>query len=94
MADYLPLGSVVKLYDDDKLLMIYGRAQIIPEEGCVYDYVACEYPTGSVNTQEGYMFNHDAIQSVFYIGFQDADELNYRQALKKYVDEHVGDFQF
>lgn len=94
MADYLPLGTVVKLYDDDKLLMIYGRAQVIPEKGCVYDYIACEYPVGLLNSQEGYMFNSNAIQSVFYIGFQDADELNYRQALKKYVETHVEDIQF
>ena len=88
MKTFLPLGSVVRIQDYDKRLMIYGRAQKkSPQSGEVYDYIACEYPLGSVDTKKGVLFNNEAITEMYYIGFQDAEELDYRTALSKYLAE-------
>lgn len=74
----LPVGSVVLLKDGEKRLMICGRIQTKAGEDTIYDYVACYYPEGIVDPNNMFFFNRDAIDNVYFIGFQDAEELLYR----------------
>ena len=86
MKNFLSLGSVVKVRGTDQLLMIYGRLQKSASTGAIYDYLACEYPSGSNNPSQGYLFNDEDIQEIFYIGFQDVDEFNYKLVLEDYLE--------
>jgi hypothetical protein len=47
---WLPIGSVVKLKQVRKLVMIYGREQRQTSSNKVYDYVSVPYPEGNQKT--------------------------------------------
>jgi hypothetical protein len=74
---YLPIGSVVLLNGGSKRIMIYGRQQKELNSDKVWDYIACLYPEGNLNEEYMYLFNHDQIEKVFFIGFQDEEELEF-----------------
>lgn len=77
--DMLPIGSVVLLKDGNKRVMICGRIQAKAGEDKIYDYSACYYPQGVVSADSMFFFNRDAIDRVFFLGFQDAEELAFRE---------------
>ena len=91
-TDLLPLGSVVLLKDGNKRVMICSRVQSRAGEDKLYDYAACYYPEGIVASDSLFFFNHDAIAKVFFIGFQDEEELIFhREVLEKLGDLEIRD---
>lgn len=76
--DLLPIGSVVLLKGGNKRLMICGRIQTRKGEDIIYDYCGCYYPEG-VEGNNMFFFNRDAIELVFFLGFQDAEEIQLRE---------------
>ena len=84
----LPIGSVVLLKGGQKRLMICGRIQTDVATGITYDYSACYYPDGILNSKELFMFNNDNIQRLFFIGFQDGEELAFRQFIEDELKEN------
>lgn len=84
---YFPIGTVVSLKGVKKRVMIYGISQktIENDEEKIFDYIACMYPEGNVN-DEKIVFNQEDIETVFFIGFQDPEQLLFRAAL----DEQIG----
>lgn len=78
----LPIGSVVLLKGGQKRLMICGRIQTDVATGIKYDYSACYYPEGILNSKELFMFNNDNIQRLFFVGFQDGEELAFRHFIE------------
>lgn len=90
MKDLLPIGSVVLLKDGNKRIMIYGRMQkqIGVDEEILYDYVGCLYPEGNLSADSSILFNHDQIDMIFFIGFQDLEEFRFKEKLLQiYKDE-------
>ncbi|MDE6759973.1 MAG: DUF4176 domain-containing protein [Lachnospiraceae bacterium] len=77
---YLPMGTVVQLNDQDNKVMICGRQQIDLETNEAYDYIGCEYPYG-LDGENAMLFNGEQIQLVYFLGYQDMDELHYRYQL-------------
>ena len=77
IKDLLPIGTVVLLKNGSKRVMIYGRKQIHVETGQEWDYLACLYPEGNINEEFMYLFNHDQIDKVFYLGYKDEEELKF-----------------
>lgn len=77
--DLLPIGSVVLLKGGDKKIMVCGRIQAKEGENTIYDYSACYYPEGIVDPSSMFFFNRDAIDTVYFLGFQDKDEFDFRQ---------------
>ena len=80
---YLPIGSVVLLKNGKKRVMIYGRKIKANGEETVYDYLGCLYPEGALSSKNVILFNHEQIQMVYFIGFQDLEEIAFRQQLDK-----------
>ena len=76
--DLLPIGSVVLLEGGNKRLMITGRIQARKGDKTVYDYSACLFPEGLIDPQGLYFFNRDAITTIFFIGLQDREEMEFR----------------
>lgn len=74
----LPIGSVVLLRGGEKRLMIVGRVQARAGDRHVYDYSGCLFPEGITSPDGMYFFDHDAIESLFFVGFQDEEELAFR----------------
>ncbi|WP_373820171.1 DUF4176 domain-containing protein [Glaesserella sp.] len=58
---FLPIGTVVRVGIDEKLLMITTRLLLTIENGIkgYYDYGSCVYPIGIVVDEEPYVFNHE-----------------------------------
>lgn len=79
--DLLPIGSVVLLKEGEKRLMICGRIQVQGGSDEIYDYSACLYPEGITSSDSMYFFNKDAIENVYFIGFQDEEEFGYSDFL-------------
>jgi hypothetical protein len=82
MNKYLPIGSVVLLKDGKKRLMVYGRRQIHAESKKMYDYVGCLYPEGNISPEYSFMFNHEDIIDIFFIGFKDEEEKEFQEVLR------------
>ena len=58
--------------------MICGRIQTRQGEDTIYDYCGCYYPEG-IEPGNMFFFNRDAIDTLFFVGFQDAEELQLRE---------------
>lgn len=86
MKNLLPLGTVIALQKGEKKLMIFGRMLLRAEENKTWDYVGCMYPEGNINPQHNYLFNHEDIEKVFFIGFQDTEEINYKTGLNEKIN--------
>ena len=90
--DLLPIGSVVLLKGGNKRVMICSRIQTRAGEDTIFDYSACFYPEGIVAADSLYFFNHDAIERVYFIGYQDEEELAYHsEVLDKLGELEVRD---
>ncbi|MFL0250143.1 DUF4176 domain-containing protein [Clostridium neuense] len=79
MNKYLPIGSVVLLKESNKRLMIYGVKQIAAETKKEYDYIACLFPEGNIDAEHTYLFNHDQIDRIFFIGMQDEEQMEFNK---------------
>ncbi|MBQ6966543.1 MAG: DUF4176 domain-containing protein [Lachnospiraceae bacterium] len=75
----LPIGSVVLLKGGQRKLMITGRILSDQKMEEIYDYVGVIYPIGLTGDEGQFFFNDDAIEQIFFIGFQDEDELSFRE---------------
>jgi len=74
----LPIGSVVLLEGGTKRVVVMGRIVTPGETTKIYDYVGCLYPEGMTDLDSFYFFDHDSIERVYFIGFQDPEELQFR----------------
>lgn len=79
MEKYLPIGSVVLLKESNKRLMIYGRKQVTSESDKVWDYIGCLFPEGNLDQKHMYVFDHEQIQQIYMVGFQDIEEIIFRE---------------
>lgn len=85
---YLPIGSVVMLKNGKKRLMITGYLQIDlekPEQ--VYDYSGCFFPEGIISTKQNMLFNHDDIDKIYCIGYNDEEQRNWNTKLHELSNE-------
>lgn len=77
MFDYdkvLPVGSVVLLKNANKYLMILGyRRMLDAHPGRVYDYCGVPYPEGFTSRSDTAAFDHDMIDRVISIGYQNGE---------------------
>lgn len=84
MKTLLPLGTVVSIKGIDHRVMVLGYARF--KEGDtshVYDYVGCYYPEGFVGTDKTMIFDHSMIESLYYLGYNNAESA---QFIQKVVD--------
>ena len=73
-TEFLPIGTIVKLADVDKKVMITGYFDIEYEgEPVLYDYEGCGYPEGSLLNNNTISFNKGAIEEVIQVGYIDDD---------------------
>ena len=75
--ELLPIGSVVLLKDSTKRVMIVGFKQKQADEDKIWDYSACLYPEGILDPDHLYLFDHDQVEVLFFVGYQDADGMQF-----------------
>lgn len=85
----LPIGSVVLLKGGEKRIMICGRIQSRTGDNKIYDYSACYFPEGIMDSENMFFFDRDAIERVDFLGCQDKEEL----AFKANVLDNLGELE-
>lgn len=85
----LPIGSVVSLYGGEKRLMILGYVKYLKgdDSGKVYDYCGCTYPEGYVGSEATAVFDHEDIEHIYALGFQDEVQFEFREKLERILEE-------
>ena len=86
VRDLLPIGSVVLLKEGTKKAMIYGIKQVDKATDTEFDYLGVVYPEGNLGDGSQFFFNHDAIDQVFYRGYEDEERATFIDKLAKYYD--------
>jgi len=82
---FLPIGTVVLLKDATKKLMITGFCSYdLEKKEKAYDYTGCLYPEGIITSKQMALFDHNQIEKVFYLGYSDDEEKEFK---KKLVEE-------
>jgi len=79
-----PIGSVVRLKEAEKELMVIGILPINEEKQ--YDYLAVLYPEGYINDKYVFLFNHDDIVEVKYLGYMDSSYQMFRSGLNAMLE--------
>ena len=83
---YLPIGTVVLLKGGKKRAMITGFCSVAQEnQEKIYDYSGCVYPEGYLSSNQVCLFDHDQIEKVFFVGFEDEEEKTFKEKLNKIV---------
>lgn len=82
MKELLPIGSVVLLKKATKSLMIVGTMQK-DEEGHKYDYISVVFPEGYINAETFFLFNHDDVVDVKFVGCINAESQTYTHLLRE-----------
>ena len=54
-----------------------------------WDYIGCLYPEGNISEEYMYLFNHDQIDKVFFMGYQDEDEFEFLKKLLPASEDKV-----
>jgi len=85
LGDLLPIGSVVKLKEADKRLVIIGAMQQVNEGEEIkgYDYVGVPYPEGFLNSDSMILFQHEDIENISYLGFADIERQSFLAVVAK-----------
>ncbi len=83
---YLPIGTVVLLKGGRKRAMITGFCSVAQEnQEKIYDYSGCVYPEGYLSSNQVCLFDHDQIEKIFFLGFEDDEEKVFKDKLNKIV---------
>ena len=83
---YLPIGTVVLLKGGKKRAMITGFCSVAQEnQDKIYDYSGCVYPEGYLSSNQVCLFDHDQIDQIFFVGFEDDEEKSFKEKLNTIV---------
>ncbi len=84
---YLPIGTVVLLKGGKKRAMITGFCSVAQEnQEKIYDYSGCVYPEGYLSSNQVCLFDHDQIDKIFFLGYEDEEEKLFKEKLTRIVD--------
>lgn len=83
---YLPIGTVVLLKGGRKRAMITGFCSVAQEnQEKIYDYSGCVYPEGYLSSNQVCLFDHDQIDKIFFVGYEDEEEKVFKEKLNQIV---------
>ncbi|MEW4327521.1 DUF4176 domain-containing protein [Rossellomorea marisflavi] len=78
-AKLLPIGTVVKLSNMDKLVMIYGYNQVQVSTKKQFDYIGVPYPEGNISADYNVFFNRNLIEEVLHNGYVTDEDKKIRE---------------
>lgn len=73
---FLPIGTIVSLHGSEELFMITSYCifpsgkQEVQQAKVMYEYGACAYPEGILNSDTTVAFNHNQIEKIIYLGYE------------------------
>ncbi|MBQ3061307.1 MAG: DUF4176 domain-containing protein [Lachnospiraceae bacterium] len=84
IKELLPIGSIVKIGGVEKKFMIIGVRQTDMETNKEYDYMASMYPEGFVSNDGQILLEHEMIEQVVFIGYEDSEREKFLNNLCEY----------
>lgn len=81
--DFLPVGSVVRLKNAKRNVVVIGYSIVEENSIKVWDYMGCPYPVGVVASDQNLLFNRGDIERVIFLGYSDPEDKNFRNQLKE-----------
>ena len=85
ISDLLPIGSIVTLDDSADKLMIFGILQSTGQENDEqYDYIGVHYPIENIGPDNQFLFQHDNIDEIIHIGYEDEEYIDYISTLEEF----------
>ena len=86
---YLPIGSVIKLKNNNKSIMITGYYSVeYASDLEIYDYSGCAYPEGVMIKSSCCSFNQSDIKEVLFEGYKTNEYTTLTNSLNE-IDEEV-----
>ena len=71
MKEKLTIGTIIKLYDLDKLFMIVGYcSEMNLKKTKNFDYFVCGYPEGVIGLKKTILIKHSEIEKIFFEGLK------------------------
>ena len=83
--ELLPIGTVILVQEAEKQMMIIGILQQNGNER--YDYMGVLYPEGYMSQDEVYLFNHEDIDKISFLGYVDVEHQTFRNNLNVLLEE-------
>ena len=81
IKELLPIGSIVRLQNGQKRLMITG------ELDKQYDYLGILYPEGHIGGDFQYLFNHEDIDQIVFRGYEDPERQAFLEKLANFYQQ-------
>lgn len=81
--NFLPIGSVVTLKEATKKLMIIGISIKRQGDENTYDYIGTPYPEGYIDSETMFLFMHNDIDVVDFVGFINSEAQVFRKQFEK-----------
>lgn len=81
--EFLPIGSVVRLNNAKRNVVIIGYTVAIDGDVKVWDYMGCAYPVGVIASDANLLFNRSDIERVIFLGYSDTEDKNFRKQLEE-----------
>ena len=80
----LPVGSIVKIKNMEKEVMITGFYHIQKEDSTkkIYDYMGCIWPEGIIDTDQNLFFNNPDIDRILFEGLKNEEEQAFKEKLQ------------
>ncbi len=91
LSGILPIGSVVLIGNSKKRVMIVGVCQkggSDPDK--IWDYTGVIYPEGFLDPQKMFLFNNEQITRIFALGYQDEEQLAFKERAEATIAELRG----
>ena len=86
---YLPIGSVIKLKNNNKSIMITGYYSVeYARDLEIYDYSGCVYPEGVMIKSSCCSFNQSDIKEVLFEGYKTDEYKTLTNGLNE-IDEEI-----
>ena len=86
----LPIGSVVLLKNANKRIMILGYCRYSADDTSkVYDYCGCTYPEGFLSPEKTIVFDHEQIEHIYALGFQDEEQFEFKENLTRILEKRA-----
>lgn len=84
IKELLPCGSVIMLKGGVKKLMVIGIKVATDEQPeKFYDYIGVLYPEGYIGAQSCFLFNHDDINDVIFVGYSNPERADFMDFIEE-----------
>lgn len=87
IKEYIPIGSVVSLYDASQKILIVGYLQKNNQDDKLWDYVGVLYPNGYLTPSRMVLFDREQIEKKYYMGCQNVEQFQFQEQLSKQGSE-------